>query len=187
MNLKTIKRYTYEAIIYFTMPHCLRGILHESCDFAQTSFSIPPKSYPVNVPFKCDAGVDRYWHVTSVTCTGRANGGYKFQIKGVAQKTSRSLPIDLFYLMPGNRIKTAGTYYFPRIEEGKTFSFEVVSAFSGYAPSKFNGFLISSEVLQRTLQQELEEQKKQTKILPKEDLVCQPLRRKIDENRHNPR
>lgn len=155
--------------------------------FAQTSFSIPPKSYPVNVPFKCDAGVDRYWHVTSVTCTGRANGGYKFQIKGVAQKTSRSLPIDLFYLMPGNRIKTAGTYYFPRIEEGKTFSFEVVSAFSGYAPSKFNGFLISSEVLQRTLQQELEEQKKQTKILPKEDLVCQPLRRKIDENRHNPR
>lgn len=87
--------------------------------FAQTSFSIPPKSYPVNVPFKCDAGVDRYWHVTSVTCTGRANGGYKFQIKGVAQKTSRSLPIDLFYLMPGNRIKTAGTYYFPRIEEGK--------------------------------------------------------------------
>lgn len=73
--------------------------------FAQTSFSIPPKSYPVNVPFKCDAGVDRYWHVTSVTCTGRANGGYKFQIKGVAQKTSRSLPIDLFYLMPGNRIK----------------------------------------------------------------------------------
>ena len=73
--------------------------------FAQTSFSIPPKSYPVNVPFKCDAGVDRYWHVTSVTCTGRANGGYKFQIKGVAQKTSRSLPIDLFYPMPGNRIK----------------------------------------------------------------------------------
>ena len=95
-----------------------------------------------------------------------ANCGYKFQIKGVAQKTSRSLPIDLFYLMPGNRIKTAGTYYFPRIEEGKTFSFEVVSAFSGYAPSKFNGFLISSEVLQRTLQQELEEQKETDKDTP---------------------
>ena len=27
---------------------------------AQTSFSIPPKSYPTEVPFKCDAGVDRY-------------------------------------------------------------------------------------------------------------------------------
>lgn len=126
---------------------------------AQTSFSIPPKSYPVNVPFKCDAGVDRYWHVTSIICTGQANGGYKFQIKGMAQKTSRSQPIDLFYLMPGNRIKTAGTYYFPHIEEGKPFNFEVVSAFSGYAPAKFNGFFISSEVLQRLLQQELTEQK----------------------------
>ena len=111
---------------------------------AQTSFSIPPKSYPTEVPFKCDAGVDRYWHVTSVTCTGRANGGYKFLIKGTAQKTSRSLSIDLFYLMPGNRLMNAGAYFFPSIEEGKPFSFEIVSAFSGYAPSKFNGFLISS-------------------------------------------
>lgn len=91
--------------------------------FAQTSFSIPPKSYPVNVPFKCDAGVDRYWHVTSVTCTGRANGGYKFQIKGVAQKTSRSLPIDLFYLMPGNRIKNSGYLLFPTYRGGKNIQF----------------------------------------------------------------
>lgn len=91
--------------------------------FAQTSFSIPPKSYPVNVPFKCDAGVDRYWHVTSVTCTGRANGGYKFQIKGVAQKTSRSLPIDLFYLMPGNRIKNSGYLLFSTYRGGKNIQF----------------------------------------------------------------
>lgn len=42
----------------------------------------------------------------------------------------------------------------------------MVSAFSGYAPSKFNGFLISSEVLQRTLQQELEEQKETDKNTP---------------------
>lgn len=124
---------------------------------AQTSFSIPPKSYPTEVPFKCDAGVDRYWHVTSVTCTGRANGGYKFRIKGTAQKTSRSLSIDLFYLMPGNRLMTAGAYYFPSIEAGKPFSFEIVSAFSGYAPSKFNGFFISSEVLQKLLLKEQEE------------------------------
>lgn len=123
---------------------------------AQTSFSIPPKSYPTKVPFKCDAGVDRYWHVTSVTCTGRANGGYKFLIKGTAQKTSRSLSIDLFYLMPGNRLMSAGAYYLPSIEEGKPFRFEIVSAFSGYAPSKFNGFLISSEVLQKSLLREQE-------------------------------
>ena len=118
---------------------------------AQTSFSVPPKTYPANVPFKCDAGVDSYWHVTSITCIGRANGGYKFRIKGTAKKTSRSMSIDLSYLMPGNRIMTAGAYYFPDIEEGKPFSFEIVSAFSGYAPSKFNGFFISSEVLQRIL------------------------------------
>lgn len=124
---------------------------------AQTNFSIPPKSYSAKVPFKCDAGVDRYWHVTSVTCTGRANGGYKFLIKGTAQKTSRSLSIDLFYLMPGNRLMNAGAYFFPSIEEGKPFSFEIVSAFSGYAPSKFNGFLISSEVLQKSLLREQEE------------------------------
>ena len=123
---------------------------------AQITFAIPPKVYPAKVPFRCDAGVDRYWHVTSITCTGRANGGYKFRIKGMAQKTSRSLMIDLFYLMPGNRIKTAGTYYFPQIEEGKPFSFEIVSAFSGYAPSRFNGFLISSEVLQKSLLREQE-------------------------------
>lgn len=161
---------------------------------AQTSFSIPPKSYPVNVPFKCDAGVDRYWHVTSVVCIGQGNGGYKFQIKGVAQKTSRSQPIDLFYLMPGNRIKTAGTYYFPSIEEGKPFSFEVVSAFSGYAPAKFNGFLISSEVLQRLLQRELEEQKESAGdqserrfdmpvTTPKQESQSQPAKPKVSPNK----
>lgn len=124
---------------------------------AQTTFSLPPKAFPAKVPFKCDAGVDSYWHVTSITCTGRANGGYKFQIKGIAGKTSSSMTIDLFYLMPGNRIQVAGAYFFPDIEEGKSFSFEIISAFSGYAPSKFNGFLISSEILQRKL---LNEQRK---------------------------
>lgn len=126
---------------------------------AQTSFSIPPKSFPTEVPFKCDGAVNQYWHVTSITCIGRANGGYKFRIKGVAQKTSRSLSINLFYLMSGNRIMPAGAYYFPSIEEGKPFSFEIVSAFSGYAPSKFNGFLISSEILQRILLNEQEKAK----------------------------
>lgn len=131
---------------------------------AQTSFSTPPKSYPTKVPFKCDAGVDRYWHVTSVTCIGRANGGYKFRIKGTAQKTSRSLTIDLFYIMPGNRLMSAGAYFFPSIEEGKPFSFEIVSAFSGYAPAKFNGFLISSEVLQKSLHREMEETAKKKSV-----------------------
>ena len=126
---------------------------------AQSSFSFPPKSFPTNVPFKCDAGVDNYWHVISVTCIGRANGGYKFRIKGTAQNTTRSLSINLFYLMPGNRIMIAGAYYFPSIVEGETFSFEIVSAFSGYTPSKFNGFLITSEVLQNKFIRESQKSK----------------------------
>ena len=118
---------------------------------AQTSFSAPPKRYPTKVSFKCNSGVDRYWHVTSITCIGRGNGGYKFRIKGVAQKASRAQQIDLFYILPGNRIMVAGTYFFPQIEPGKPFSFDIVSAFTGYAPKKFEGFFITSEPLQNKL------------------------------------
>lgn len=159
---------------------------------AQITFAIPPKVYPAKVPFRCDAGVDRYWHVTSITCTGRANGGYKFRIKGMAQKTSRSLMIDLFYLMPGNRIKTAGTYYFPQIEEGKPFSFEIVSAFSGYAPSRFNGFLISSEVLQKSLLREQEvravadnrsESGTDESVVKGEEVTPEPEKTKVNPNK----
>lgn len=145
-------RRLYILLCLFTI-----GVMCMTHTATAQSFSLPPKAYPVKVPFKCDAGVDSYWHVTSITCTGRANGGYKFRIKGTARKTSRSMTIDMFYLMPGNRIKVAGAYFFPDIEEGKPFSFDVVSAFSGYAPSKFNGFFISSEILQRNL---LNEQRK---------------------------
>ena len=143
-------RRLYILLCLFTI-----GVMCMTYTATAQSFSLPPKAYPVKVPFKCDAGVDCYWHVTSITCTGRANGGYKFRIKGTARKTSRSMTIDMFYLMPGNRIKVAGAYFFPDIEEGKPFSFDVVSAFSGYAPSKFNGFFISSEILQRNLLNEL--------------------------------
>lgn len=145
-------RRLYMLLCLFTI-----GIICLTQTATAQSISLPSKAYPVKVPFKCDAGVDSYWHVTSITCTGRANGGYKFRIKGTARKTSRSMTIDMFYLMPGNRIKVAGAYFFPDIEEGKPFSFDVVSAFSGYAPSKFNGFFISSEILQRNL---LNEQRK---------------------------
>lgn len=95
-------------------------------------------------------------------------------LRKLAKKVSSLLFFTYFCRITSRRetiektkdVLKAGTYYFPRIEEGKTFSFEVVSAFSGYAPSKFNGFLISSEVLQRTLQQELEEQKETDKDTP---------------------
>lgn len=120
------------------------------------SFSLPCKKYPASVPFKCDAAVDYYWHVTSVKCLGPANGGYKFRISGRANKSHGRESIDLLYLRGGNSVSVAGAYFFPNIEEGKLFSFDIVSAFRGHSPSKFNGFLIISQPLQASFQQELE-------------------------------
>lgn len=122
------------------------------------SFSLPCKKYPAYVPYKCDAAVDYYWHVTSVKCLGPSNGGYKFRISGRANKSRGRESIDLLYLQGGNSVSVAGSYFFPAIEEGKTFSFDIVSAFKGYAPTRFNGFLIISRPLQAVFQQEMERQ-----------------------------
>lgn len=57
---------------------------------AQTTVKLPAKAYPVKVPHKTDAGVDRYWHVTQILCLGPSSGGYKFRIYGKAAKSSSS-------------------------------------------------------------------------------------------------
>lgn len=119
-------------------------------------FTLPCKKYPASVPFKCDAAVDNYWHVTSVKCLGPANGGYKFRISGRANKSHRRESIDLLYIRGANSVSMAGAYFFPTIEEGKIFSFDVVSAFKGRSPSRFNGFLIISRPLQEAFHRELE-------------------------------
>ena len=123
---------------------------------AAQSFGLPCKKYPASVPFKTEGGVDRYWHVTSVKCLGPANGGYKFRISGMAKKTSRSQNVDLYYIMPGNKLRVAGAYFFPAITEGSPFSFTLVSAFKGYAPSRFNGFFILNKFLAAELKREQE-------------------------------
>lgn len=137
---------------------------------AAQSFGLPCKKYPASVPFKTEGGVDRYWHVTSVKCLGPANGGYKFRISGMAKKSSRSQNVDLYYIMPGNKLRVAGAYFFPAITEGSPFSFTVLSAFKGYAPSRFNGFFILNKFLAAELrreqeaaaEEETEEQEEQT-------------------------
>lgn len=137
---------------------------------AAQSFGLPCRKYPASVPFKTEGGVDRYWHVTSVKCLGPANGGYKFRISGMAKKTSRSQNVDLYYIMPGNKLRVAGAYFFPAITEGRPFSFTVDSAFKGYAPSRFNGFFILNKFLAAELrreqeaaaEEETEEQEEQT-------------------------
>lgn len=123
---------------------------------AAQRFGLPCKKYPASVPFKTEGGVDRYWHVTSVKCLGPANGGYKFRISGMAKKTSRSQNVDLYYIMPGNKLRVAGAYFFPAIVEGSPFSFTLVSAFKGYAPSRFNGFFILNKFLAAELKREQE-------------------------------
>ena len=60
-------------------------------------------------------------------------------------------------LLPNNRVQIAGAYIFPAITEGKSFKFDIVSAFKGYAPSSFNGFFIHDEALARILENERRE------------------------------
>ncbi len=113
---------------------------------AAQSFGLPCKKYPASVPFKTEGGVDRYWHVTSVKCLGPANGGYKFRISGMAKKSSRSQNVDLYYIMPGNKLRVAGAYFSPAITEGSPFSLPCSLHLEGYAPSRFNGFFILKQV-----------------------------------------
>lgn len=154
---------------------------------AQSSFSVPPKSIPTKVAFTCGAGVDQYWHVTSITCVGRANGGYKFRIKGKANKSHKSYMVELFYILPGKRLTVAGSYYFPTIVEGNDFSFDIVSAFSGSSPKQFDGFFINSEILQNALRREIEEATmEKNSPTPKEVEESQtnvPIPKKIDPNK----
>lgn len=57
---------------------------------AQTTVKLPAKAYPVKVPHKTDAGVDRYWHVTQILCLGPSSGGYKFRINSTWRKTGQN-------------------------------------------------------------------------------------------------
>ncbi len=67
MNLKTIKRYTYEAIIYLLCLIVLGVFFMVVMRLLRANkFFHSSQELSVNVPFKCDAGVDRYWHVTVV-------------------------------------------------------------------------------------------------------------------------
>lgn len=112
---------------------------------AQSSF--PPKNYPASIKVMTDAGVAQYWNVKRIMCLGKSGSGYKFRIYGQAEATTGSQSIELFYILPGDKLQTAGTYRFPAITKGEPFQFEVTSAFVGYAPKSFLGFLIMDENL----------------------------------------
>ena len=128
--------------------------------------SWPPKSYPVKVPFTVSEEVKYYWDVQGILCTGRGNGGYKFRILGTANHDfTASRSINFYYISTGNKTTVAGAYYFPKVKEGQKFSFEIVSAFSGYTPAGFNGFYIHDELL-RIPKEEASLKEKETSTSP---------------------
>jgi len=112
---------------------------------AQSSF--PPRSFPASIKVLTDTGVAQYWDVKRIMCTGRANGGYKFRIYGKANADHRSQSVNMYYILPGNRLQIAGAYFFPEIKAGESFNFEIISAYKGHAPAKFQGFMIMDEWL----------------------------------------
>lgn len=113
--------------------------------YAQSSF--PPKTYPSSIKVETDAGVALFWDVKRIMCVGPANGGYKFRIYGKAAADHSSRTVDMWYILPSNKLQSAGAYQFPAVKAGQSFNFEIVSAFKGHAPQKFLGFLIKDEWL----------------------------------------
>lgn len=116
-----------------------------------TSQSFPPSKFPSEIRVMTAKGVANYWNVNRVLCLGKAsqsnNGGYRFKIVGKAIRSSSSRSIDIFYILPDDKMQLAGSFIFPAIEEGKPFNFNIVAAYQGYSPAKFNGFYIYDESL----------------------------------------
>lgn len=120
----------------------------------------------MKVPFTVSEEVKYYWDVQGVLCTGRGNGGYKFRILGTANHDfTASRSINFYYISTGNKMIVAGAYYFPKVKAGQKFSFEIVSAFSGYTPAGFNGFYIHDELL-RIPKEEVALKREETSTLP---------------------
>lgn len=109
--------------------------------------SFPPNSYPASIKVITDAGVAQYWNVKRIMCLGKSGSGYKFRIYGQAGATTGSQSIEMFYILPDERLQSAGVYLFPAITKGDPFQFEITSAFAGYAPDSFLGFMIKDEDL----------------------------------------
>ena len=123
MNLKTIKRYTYEAIIYFTMPHCLRGILHESCDFCANKFfhSSQELSGKCAVQMRCRSGsllacYQRYLY-------GTRQWRLESSDKGSGTENKPQFAHRLVLPDAGQSDKNSGHLLFPTYRGGKNIQF----------------------------------------------------------------
>lgn len=138
---------------------------------AQSSF--PPKGYPASIKVMTDAGVAQYWNVKRIMCLGKSDNGYKFRIYGQAEATTGSQSIEMFYILPGDKLQSAGAYRFPAITKGEAFQFEIISVFTGYAPKSFLGFLIMDENLKVHEQEKPTQEEISTSISPTEIAIIE--------------
>lgn len=113
---------------------------------AQLPSSFPPKSYPASILVVTDPGVAKYWGVKRIMYLGPGNGGHKFRVFGSANADHRAANVEMFYIRHDDKLQSAGAYFFPDVKKGDAFNFDIVSAFTGYAPKSFLGFMIKDDM-----------------------------------------
>ena len=124
----------------------LMAIIAVGVGQAQLPSSFPPKSYPASILVVTDPGVAKYWDVKRIMYLGPGNGGHKFRVFGSAKANHRAASVEMFYIRHDDRLQSAGAYYFPEVKAGEAFNFDIVSAFTGYSPSSFLGFMIKDDL-----------------------------------------
>lgn len=113
---------------------------------AQLPSSFPPKSYPASILVVTDPGVAQYWDVKRIMYLGPGNGGHKFRVFGSAKADHRAASVEMHYIRHDDKLQSAGAYFFPEVKAGDSFNFDIVSAFPGYSPSSFLGFMIKDDL-----------------------------------------
>ena len=113
---------------------------------SQLTSSFPPKSYPASILVVTDPGVSKYWDVKRIMYLGPGNGGHKFRVFGSAKADHRAASVEMHYIRHDDKLQSAGAYFFPEIKAGEAFNFDIVSAYPGYSPSSFLGFMIKDDL-----------------------------------------
>ena len=125
---------------------------------AQTTVKLPAKAYPVKVPHKTDAGVDRYWHVTQILCLGPSSGW--LQVPHLRQGGQVIFFPYHQYDVPASQqpgTDSRGLHLpLPSRKANRSSSTSCRLSRAMHHPS-FNGFFIHDEALARILENERRE------------------------------
>lgn len=144
--------------VYLILILMILGMGFSSCaqNERKKEFSWPSNKFPCEIPFKIiNKGNQTFaWEIQSITCTGQANNGYSFTVKGKGAVNSKNLSIGSrsIMLVPEEKNSTAinmsqaAVYFFPAVDVNESFEFNFKGLFSGYYNAKlFAGFLILSD------------------------------------------